>query len=436
MPVLPLHSLTSRTLDAKFANKQRRYAANYTASYLHQPSPPPRIAAPARAPNPTFETLRAAAAHLNLPEEEHGSFAPAATLPAKRHPVRRALLGTAMAVALCALAAGGYSAWDLRAPDGSLASGSTVLAALTQRFRDLTANQAVFRMVGEKIALLQPALLKAGLIAPPARDPAAEVPPRPPVQPVTDPAAPAAVMPDAPAASSATDIASSRPPEAAGQASAVPAPAEPTSPATTEMAPVVTAQQLVHTFALVRQMGLIVRDMQAENEALRMRAAGLTGVLQTKVAELEQRLAAAAHDMHDAHEENAQLRAEMAALADTLQTSSKALEQRLSLALARAAAEPGKQQAEAPAPPASPPAGDSPAAADATAPGSAPMVHDYHVQAASLGVAVLGDANAVPGQGGRYLVAVGDQVPGVGRVISITQRGASWVVQTDHGAIQ
>lgn len=63
-------------------------------------------------------------------------------------------------------------------------------------------------------------------------------------------------------------------------------------------------------------------------------------------------------------------------------------------------------------------------------------VRDYHVQAASLGIAVLVDANAVPGQAGGYLVAVGDQVSGVGRVTSIIQRGTSWVVQTDHGTIE
>jgi len=33
-------------------------------------------------------------------------------------------------------------------------------------------------------------------------------------------------------------------------------------------------------------------------------------------------------------------------------------------------------------------------------------------------------------------VKAGETVPGVGRVVSIAQRGTAWVVQTDHGVIQ
>lgn len=402
MPVIPLQSLTSQSLDAKFANKQRRYATNYSASYFHQPSPPPRLAAPARPPNPTFETLRVAAARLNLPEEyEQRGDTAAAPLPARRHPVRKALLRTTAALALCALAAGGYVAWTVRVPDGGLPSGSVILAAMTQRVHDLTANQAIFGVMDEKVATLRQAvshaLARAGLAVLPVQV-AAETPaPRP--------APPSASLPFPPGAD---------------------AQAEPT-PDAAEVAPAATAQQLVNTFALVRQMGLLVRDMQAENERLHTQLAGATGTLSSRVTGLEQRSAATARDMRD---ENAQLQAQLAKLADTLQ--SKALEQRLSPAPAGGPAAAAEEAATAGA---AAPSGDS-AAADAEALGLARTVHDYHVQAASLGVAVLGDANAPQGQASRYLVTVGDQVPGVGRVISITQRGPSWLVLTDHGTIQ
>lgn len=464
MPVLPLHSLTSQSLDAKFANKQRRYATNYSASYLHQPSPPPRLEAPPRPPNPMFESLRAAAQDLNLPgeDEPHGSPV-AATLPARRRPVRKALLGTTAALALCALAAGGYFAWTVRAPDGGLASGRVIWAAMTQRFHDLTANQPIFHVMDEKIATLRQALsqalTQAGPAARPVQDASAENPaarPAPSARPVAELAAPAAVPapsaspslpPSTPDASRPTEaVTVSRPPQPAEAAASTPEAAGPpplpaqAEPAVAAAPPVVTPQQLVNTFALVRQMGLLVRDMQTENEKLRTQLADLTGTLQTKVASFEQRLAATAHDMRDAHEENAQLQAQVTKLADTLQGSSKALEQRLSLAPARgpaiAAEESGKRQADAPTAQAATPSGDGATAADAAAPGLGRTVRDYHVQAASLGVAVLGDANAMQGQASRYLVAVGDQVPGVGRVISITQRGTSWVVLTDHGVIQ
>lgn len=410
MPVIPLHSLTSQALDMKFANKQRRYNCKLSASFLHPPLPPPRLAEPTRAPNPTFEALRAAAAHLNLPGENEQHGPPAATLATRRHPVRKALLGATAALALCALAAGSYRAWTAKTPGGGPALIDATLASLAQRFRDLAANQAVFRTMGEKIALLLPT--------------------PPPALPKAEPAAPAA----------------------AGQADLAAAPAEPgafppaaavASPHAAETAasapPGIAAQQLTDTFALVRQMGLLVRDMQAENEGLRTQVAGLTDALQSQVADLEQRLAAAAHSLNDEHDENAQLRAQVAMLADTQQAGSKAIEQPPSLPArnpADAAPEPGEPQAEAPAAPASASAGDDGVAADAATTGFARAARRYRVQAASFGMAVLGDANAAPGQAGGHLVTVGDQVPGVGRVTRIIPRGTSWVVQTDHGEIQ
>ena len=201
-----------------------------------------------------------------------------------------------------------------------------------------------------------------------------------------------------------------------------------------------TAQQSANLLAMVRQVGLLVRDTQAENEKLRTQVVDLIGTLQAKLADLDQRMVATTHDMRGARDEGAQLRTEVAVLADTVQASSKALEERLSLALARnsdvVASEPVKQQAEA-ASPASAPADDGKAgAAEATTTDASRIVHGYHVQAASFGVAVLNDAGAAPGQTGARLVSVGDQVPGVGRVTSIIPHGTSWIVQTDHGTIQ
>ncbi len=449
MPVIPLHTLTSQSLDAKFAKKQRRYDSKYSASYLHHPSPPPKLVEPPRPPNPTFEALRAAAARLNLPTEDdqYGPPAAAAALPARRHPIRKALLGTAAALALCALAAAGYCASAARTPEDIPAVVNAALASLAQRVHDLAADQAVFRTVGERIALLLPT-------SPPAPEAEPVVPPAP-----DGPTGDTALRP-APPSARPVAAAAVPTPEPAGQADPAPAQAEPgrfppVAAASSDAAeaaeaaeaaagsapPGVTAQQLADTIALVRQMGLLMRDMQAENERLRTQAAGSAGVLQGKVADLEQRLAATAQGLRDARDEYAQARAQAATLADALQASSKAIEQRLGPAFARdpagAASRLGKRQADPLALPAPASSGDgNAAAADATAAGFARTARDYHVEAASLGMAVLGDANSVPGQGARYLVSVGDQVPGVGRVTSITQRGTSWVVQTDHGAIQ
>lgn len=459
MTVPPLRSLTAQALDAKFANKQRRYESKYSASYLHNPPPPPRLAAPPRPPNPMFEALRAAAAHLDLPEqdEQHGLPAEASAVTMRRRPVRKAMLGGTAALALCALAAGSYYAWAARASDGGQAAvNATInatLATLAQRFHDLAANQSLFRTLSEKVALLRPVFApapEAGPAAPPARDVAAAAPALRPASPApaAEPAALVAAMPGqptpdaltpAPSASSSFSPAPSAATSPAGvQAPGSPRPAEAAAPDTA--ASIVTPQQPVGLLALVRQVGLLVRDAQAENEKLRTDVVGLIGSLQAKLTDLNQRLDATTHDMRGVRDEAAQLRTEVAVLADTLQVSSRTLERRLDLALARdpaaAASEPGKQQDGAAAPAATAPDDGKAAAAEAATAGSERIVPGYHVQAASFGVAVLSSASAAPGQAGGRLVTVGDQVPGVGRVTSIIPHGTSWIVQTDHGTIQ
>jgi len=57
----------------------------------------------------------------------------------------------------------------------------------------------------------------------------------------------------------------------------------------------------------------------------------------------------------------------------------------------------------------------------------------YEIRAASPGVAVLGTLDGTPAV---VEVAVGDQVPGYGRVNAIAQRGSAWAVQCEHGIIQ
>ena len=62
--------------------------------------------------------------------------------------------------------------------------------------------------------------------------------------------------------------------------------------------------------------------------------------------------------------------------------------------------------------------------------------HRYHVQAASPGLAMLSELDASGGEEAQVPVAPGDNLPGYGNVISIAQRGSSWVVRTQHGLIQ
>ena len=57
----------------------------------------------------------------------------------------------------------------------------------------------------------------------------------------------------------------------------------------------------------------------------------------------------------------------------------------------------------------------------------------YEIRAASPGVAVLGTLDGTPAV---VEIAVGDQVPGYGRVNAIAQKGHAWAVLCEHGTIE
>ena len=57
----------------------------------------------------------------------------------------------------------------------------------------------------------------------------------------------------------------------------------------------------------------------------------------------------------------------------------------------------------------------------------------YEIRAASPGMAVLGTLDGTPAVVG---IAVGDQVPGYGRVNAIAQKGHAWAVLCEHGTIE
>ena len=62
-----------------------------------------------------------------------------------------------------------------------------------------------------------------------------------------------------------------------------------------------------------------------------------------------------------------------------------------------------------------------------------PGGRSYEIRAASPGVAVLGTLDGTPAV---VEIAVGDQVPGWGRVNAIAQAGRAWAVLCEHGTIQ
>ena len=177
-----------------------------------------------------------------------------------------------------------------------------------------------------------------------------------------------------------------------------------------------------------------------------LRAAPLSFPEQVKLVDLLKELGA---QLRDTRAEVVQLRSTVAQLVDTVDTKTTQFESRLGLAEAGTvlaqSARAGHPEAAAPvalplpasrvaatgrvAPP-SQPAGTPPAAS------ATRTVRDYRIQGASPGLAVLSVLNPLPGGQAVIEVSTGSEVPGVGRIKSIAQRGTAWVVQTDAGVIQ
>ena len=388
-------------------------------------------------------------AELTMPGEDDGALdtpatpeaAPAAT---GQRSSRNALFGTAAALALGMLAAGGgYYAWTMRAPSSaasdSMASNGTVIPPPVRPSQVLAANQAE------------------------QASPGAAVPTRPtPVPPRTEPrssarrvpvpsvqgdaaeilslrtggqqaAAPAPPPPAAPEATSAAALPPSPPAEAAAAPPAPPAPVRPAVSA--EAAPASTPAAAPSSVAPTLPSPAS-NPPDAADVAATFRPAFMTPQAQVDVLALVTQMGALVRDMRD---ENAALRSQVAMLTETVQGRTTDFEQRLNLAEARnsvaAAVGAGHRPVVTPIL-STPGAGGGATRAIAAAPGAARTVRDYRVQAASPGTAVLADVNAPPGQAAGLQVKAGEMVPGVGRVVSIAQRGTAWVVQTDHGVIQ
>ena len=174
-------------------------------------------------------------------------------------------------------------------------------------------------------------------------------------------------------------------------------------------APMTPAQQ-VEVLNLVAKLGVVVRDMRAENAALKSRVESTADRFDAAVTDFDRRLALA--------EARGAVNAAMGASpAPTAPAPEAAVPNPGRPARVGAGTGAGVQVV--------------PVSTIATASGSA--VPRYRVTAASPGLAMLSLLDRSGGEGSQLQVAVGDQVPGYGRVSAIQQRGSSWIVQTDKG---
>ena len=161
-----------------------------------------------------------------------------------------------------------------------------------------------------------------------------------------------------------------------------------------------TDEQQIQVLDLVTKLGTLVRNQDIKISELREAVSGLQGRVDTSLTDFGRRLTLA--------EATGAVNAAAATPAG-LQATSRPVDV-LSPAVSRVVVH-------------------SPGAADAGP-------HRYHVQAASPGLAMLSELDASGGEEAQIPVAPGDNLPGYGGVISISQRGSAWVVRTQHGSIE
>jgi len=171
-----------------------------------------------------------------------------------------------------------------------------------------------------------------------------------------------------------------------------------------------TPEDQVPVLELVTKLATMVADLKKENAQMRADLAKSQAEEAARVADWERRLALA--------EARGAMRAADAAASTPLVVTASA-----------AAA--GKQDS---APSNTVSATSSPTTAVVLAAGDAGK--KYRLQAASPGLAMLAQIDRGGGEGAQIQVAVGDTVPGYGRVKAVTQHGTAWVVETDHGPIE
>ena len=252
-------------------------------------------------------------------------------------------------------------------------------------------------------------------IASPLRPPAAPVPqevgmadpdPTPSLQQaVASPVAPAPVIP--PAATQAATLPGQHTPAAQVP---VPAPSADAAQALAQLRPApLTPQDQVDVLQLVTQLGTLVRDQRLELDALRKAQAGIQQTVDTSIGDFRRRLTLA--------EARGSIAAAMgaptqAAAAHTVPDGRPVSQ--LTAPIVQAAAHVTIR----------------PAPADDT------TQHRYRIQAASPGLAMLSELDAT-GTGERQLtIQPGDELPGYGRVASVSQRGTTWVVKAERGLVQ
>ncbi len=168
-------------------------------------------------------------------------------------------------------------------------------------------------------------------------------------------------------------------------------------------------QQQADVLQMVTRLGAMVRDLRFENAVRERQLEAFSKATSDKLSDFDQRLS-----LEEAHAS-----VDGAAVAGMPSTSEPATD------------------ARTPSRPLSPsiPVASSPAA---VAKPAIPLrnLSVFRIQAASPGLAVLQVTSPGLNEPGILQVAVGDNIPGLGSILSIAQRGVGWEVRTDRGVIR
>jgi hypothetical protein len=226
------------------------------------------------------------------------------------------------------------------------------------------------------------------------------------------------------------------PPKAIPVASPAPAvhlamvtPSNALNAATELQAAPMSSDQQVQVLELVTQLATLIRDERTEIGDLQVDVRKSEGSTSAKLADFERRLAL----LEAGSALNAASNPLTPAGADAATAKpagpSQASEVPAALASAKTALA-GASKAR----PSARPAGASTPSAGGQGSSAGPL--QYHVQAASPGLAMLAQVDRGGGDGAQLQVQVGDTIPGYGRVLSVKQQGTNWVVQTEHETIR
>ncbi len=168
--------------------------------------------------------------------------------------------------------------------------------------------------------------------------------------------------------------------------------------------------QQIEVLNVVTELGVLLRNQRTENAQLRTDVAQMRERLDSQLGDYDRRLSLA--------EARGAINAAMGAgTASPISAAAPAL-----IPLPTLTVTPAVRPSKVGAPPGAASSPDAP--------------RRYRVKAASPGMAMLAELDRTGDVGNLLQVSIGDDVPGFGKVKSIAQQGAAWVLSAEHGTIR